>query len=141
MIIGSYCQCCFLLILSTFLEKVSVLRLKKILEKFASLIQISKKIIFLEKMMLKLGIYDMKLYSKCMFFLSVIIYYVPRFLPKMLTACIIIASFIIFFWENYVLKLHRKCDLCCPTVGSILAERCHIFKFCKKCLKADEIRF
>jgi len=46
MIIGSYCQCCFLLILSTFLEKVSVLRLKKILEKVASLTQISKKINF-----------------------------------------------------------------------------------------------
>ena len=53
MIIGSYLQFCFLLILSTFLKKVSVLRLKKILKKCASLTQISKKIIFLkEKMML-----------------------------------------------------------------------------------------
>ena len=116
MIIGSYFQCCFLLILSMFLEKV------RILEKFASLTQISKKIISLkEKMMLKLGIYDMKLvnvwFSFQLYYLLLITY---LFLQKLLTACTIIASFIIFF-VKIVLKLCRKCDLYWPTVGSILA--------------------
>ena len=142
MIIGSYLQFCFLLILSTFLEKGFVLRLKKILKKFASLTQISKKIIFLkEKMMLKLGIYDMKLVNVCFFFqLYYLLLITYLFLQKLLTAYTIIASFIIFF-VKIMLKMPQNCNPYPLTLGPILAERCHIFKFCKKGLKADEIYY
>ena len=133
MIIGSYLQFCFLLILSTFPEKVFVLRLKKILKKFASLTQISKKIIFLkEKMILKLVCFSFQLYY------SLLVTYI--FLQKLLTAYTIIASFIIFF-VKIMLKMPQNCNLYPLTLGPILAERCHIFKFCKKGLKADEIYY
>ena len=92
-------------------------------------------------MMLKLGIYDMKLVN-VYFFLSVILF-TTHYLPISTKTfdCMHNYRFFCHIFVKIMLKLRRKCDLYSPTVCSILAEWCHVFKLCKKGLKADEMYY
>ena len=76
-----------------------------------------------------------------MFFLSVILF-TTHYLPiSTKTDCIHNYCFFyhIFLWK--LLKIPQYCNPYPLTLGPILAEWCHIFKFCEECLKADEIYY